>query len=230
MKKKSSLIMLVSIIIVIIVLWISGIIPKKIAKVYANNYMENNFPEMQLEYVNIEWNKYHGDYLITYTDKNNQKYGCVIGPKYLPISIGQGVFAIQQTYLDTYKQPIKINQKIAVSTFIINSNSAENSISTSNITINTNLLSTYRELINSRTVQNEVRKEYPNAGNIELETLNDTGVLKAIYICDNYSEAECIKILNKYIKIFGEKVVEIYNINNISILDSASITTRLVEK
>lgn len=103
MKKKSSLIMFVSIIVVIIMLWISGSIPKKIAKVYANNYMDNNFPEMQLEYVNIEWNKYYGDYLITYKDKNNQKYSCVIGPKYLPISIGQGLFAIQQTYLDTYK-------------------------------------------------------------------------------------------------------------------------------
>ena len=23
--------------------------------------MKNNFPEMQFEYVNIEWNKYYGD-------------------------------------------------------------------------------------------------------------------------------------------------------------------------
>lgn len=71
MKKKCSIIMIIIFIVVIIILWISGIVPKQIAKIYANNYMANNFSEMQLEYVNIKWNKYYGDYIITYKDKNN---------------------------------------------------------------------------------------------------------------------------------------------------------------
>lgn len=33
----------------------------------------------------------------------NQKYGCVIGPKYFPINLGQGIFAIEETYRENYK-------------------------------------------------------------------------------------------------------------------------------
>lgn len=102
MNKKRFLIIITIVGLVIIALWFSGIIPKMIGKIYGTNYMKQNFPEMQLEYVGIEWNKYYGDYIITFEDKNNQNYGCVIGPKYLPISIGQGINVIQETYNEKY--------------------------------------------------------------------------------------------------------------------------------
>ena len=90
------------VLIILIALWFSGIIPKQIGKIYGINYMKNNFPEMELEYVNIEWSKHYGDYIISFEDKDNQNYSCVIGPKYLPISIGQGIFAIEETYKEKY--------------------------------------------------------------------------------------------------------------------------------
>lgn len=102
--KKKILIVVISIIALIAILWITGIIPKQIGKIYGTKYMKDNFPEMQLEYENIEWNKYYGDYIITFKDKENQNYGCVIGPKYLPISIGQGINAIIETYQEKYSQ------------------------------------------------------------------------------------------------------------------------------
>lgn len=102
MSKKGFLIIIAIVVLVIIELWFSGIIPKQIGKIYGTNYMKDNFPEMQLEYVGLEWNKYYGDYIITFKDKNNQNYGCVIGPQYLPISIGQGINAIQKTYKENY--------------------------------------------------------------------------------------------------------------------------------
>lgn len=102
MNKKSLLIIITIVVLSIIVLWCSGIIPKQIGKIYGTNYMKNNFPEMQLEYEGIEWNKYYGDYIITFKDKNNQNYGCVIGPKYFPISIGQGIFVVEETYRENY--------------------------------------------------------------------------------------------------------------------------------
>ena len=64
--------------------------------------MKNNFPEMQFDYVNIEWNKYYGDYIITFKDKENGSYSCVIGPKYFPISIGQGLNVIMENYQEKY--------------------------------------------------------------------------------------------------------------------------------
>lgn len=58
--------------------------------------VKTNFPQMQLKYVNIEWSKYHGDYLIYFKDKDSENYSYVIGPKYFPVIIGQGLFAIEE--------------------------------------------------------------------------------------------------------------------------------------
>lgn len=95
-KKKIIIISLLAIIILITTLWISGIIPKQIGKAYAIKYMKDNFPDMQLEYINIEWNKAYGDYTIAFKDKDNNAYGCVIGPKYFPVNLGQGLSAIEE--------------------------------------------------------------------------------------------------------------------------------------
>ena len=103
MENKKSVMIFTIVTVLLIVLWFGGIIPKQIAKIYASNYMKNNFPEMNLQCVDIEWNKYFGDYIITFEDKENQKYGCVIGPKYFPINLGQGIFAIEETYRENYK-------------------------------------------------------------------------------------------------------------------------------
>lgn len=102
-KKKTAIISSIVIISLIITLWFSGIIPKQIAKHYGVSYVNEHFPEMQLEYVNVEWNKYYGDYVITFKDKNGKNYGCVIGPKYLPIGMGQGIAVVEEEYRENYK-------------------------------------------------------------------------------------------------------------------------------
>lgn len=228
--KKRTLIITINTVLVIIALWFGGIIPKQIGKICGTEYMKHNFPEMQLEYINIEWNKYYGDYVITFKDKENQNYSCVIGPKYFPISICQGLFEIEEIYSEKYKESTLIEQKIAVATFMIGSNDNKALISSEDITIDTKMIDTYRAVMNSNQILNKVKEQYPNVGNIELEVIENTGILKAIYVCDNYSDQECIGIVNKYVKIFSERIVELYNIDNISIIDSASISTRLIEK
>ena len=100
--KKKILIITSIVIFLIIVLWGGGIIPRQIGKIYGTKYMKDNFPEMQLEYVTMEWNQYYGDYIITFKDKENQTYSCVIGPKYFPSIIGQGIFAIEEIYIENY--------------------------------------------------------------------------------------------------------------------------------
>ena len=92
MKKSKRIIIISAVLITVIaVSWFSGLIPRQIAKIYGKNYVKNNFPEKQLEYVDIEWNKFYGDYIITFKDNEGKIYSSVIGPKFFPISMGQGV-------------------------------------------------------------------------------------------------------------------------------------------
>ena len=97
-KKIIIIITIILILLIIIGIWIGGIIPKFIAKIAADNYLKTNFPKKQFEYVGIEWSKYHDDYIISFKDKDNNRYGCTIGPKYFPVNLGQGLFAIEEAY------------------------------------------------------------------------------------------------------------------------------------
>ena len=103
-KKKIFIVIVIVILIIIAGLWISGIIPKQIAKIYGNSYMNNHFPEMQLKYDSIEWSKNHDDYIITFKDKVNNTHSCTVGPKYFPINLGQGLFAIEEAYREKLEE------------------------------------------------------------------------------------------------------------------------------
>lgn len=120
-------------------------------------------------------------------------------------------------------------EKISVSTFIINSNNTNNSISTNDLTIDDNLLNTYEEVINSNNIKNKVKEKYSNVENIELEKIENTGMVKAIYVCDRDSETECIEINNKYVSLFADSIDDIYNVS-ISIVDKATISTRTIKE
>lgn len=89
---------------IIIVLVTCIIIPEQIAKVYGNFYMKTHFPKMTLRCTNVEWSKYHDDYIITFNDENSNIYSCTIGPKYFPIFLGQGLLAIEETYRNNYSE------------------------------------------------------------------------------------------------------------------------------
>ncbi len=107
MNKKTKITVISTIIIllaILVTLWINGTIPKQIAKISSIIYTKINFPKMELEYINVEWSKYHGAYLVTFKDKNNQNQGFVISPKYFPIIPGQGVFGMQEEYREKYEE------------------------------------------------------------------------------------------------------------------------------
>lgn len=102
MKKKVYLI-LIAAIVIFAVLWLSGIVPKKIAEISGTHYVKEHFPEMRLECVNVEWADVYGDYLITFQDKDGSIYSCVIGPSIFPCRLGQGLFEIQEHYTENYQ-------------------------------------------------------------------------------------------------------------------------------
>lgn len=102
-KNKIFIVIIIVISIIVAGLWIGGIIPKQIAQIYGNSYMNNHFPEMQLKYVSIEWSKNHDDYIISFKDKDNNIHSCTIGPKYFPINLGQGLFEIEEAYREEFE-------------------------------------------------------------------------------------------------------------------------------
>ena len=101
-KKRIIIITIVVIIIAVLALWISGIIPKQIARVSATNYLKKNFPKMQLEYVDIEWSSSFGGYSIRFKDQNDEIHSFLMNNKYFPINIGQGLFGFEEEYREKF--------------------------------------------------------------------------------------------------------------------------------
>ena len=100
MKKKISFVV---IFIMIAGLWLGGIIPKQIARISGTSYVKEHFPEMQLKCTNVEYASVFGDYLISFEAENGQTYSCVMSPVFFPVSMGQGLFAIESDYAENYK-------------------------------------------------------------------------------------------------------------------------------
>lgn len=101
-KKRIIMIVIILFLAVVLGLWISGIIPKQIARISATNYLKKNFPKMQLEYANIEWSSSFGGYAITFKDENGETYGFIMNNRYFPISLGQGLFGFEEKYNEKY--------------------------------------------------------------------------------------------------------------------------------
>lgn len=109
-----------------------------------------------------------------------------------------------------------------------NSESTE-SITTTDITLNSKLVSTYSELIKSKNVLRQVisnlnidLNEEEIRKNIEVKSVSDTELIKISVTDKNAEYAE--KLANEIAKVFISKVSEIYNINNVYIVDEAEIS------
>lgn len=109
-----------------------------------------------------------------------------------------------------------------------NTSSATDTITTSDITLNSNLVSTYSELAKSKSV---VREVISNLGieideevlikNIEVSSVKNTSLIE-ISVTNEYA-TNASKIANEIAKVFSEEVTKIYNINNIHVVDEAEI-------
>ena len=103
-KKKIVILTIFLIILIVTGFWISGIIPKSIARIVATNYLKNNFPKKQFEYVGIEWSSAFDGYSIKFKDEKGKEVGFIMNNKYFPIDVGQGIFAIQEEYRKEFEE------------------------------------------------------------------------------------------------------------------------------
>lgn len=106
-------------------------------------------------------------------------------------------------------------------------NEGETSITTTDLTLNSKLVSTYSQLVKSNKV---VRQVISNLGieeiseeelrnNISVSSVSDTELIKITVTTDNSKYSA--DIANETAKVFTSEVGEIYNINNVHVVDEA---------
>ena len=105
-----------------------------------------------------------------------------------------------------------------------------NSITTTDITLNSKLVSTYSVLVRSKDVLGQV---ISNLGidisweslknNVTVSAVEDTEVIEISV--KNGNPEYAANIANEIAKVFSDKVAEIYNINNVHIVDEAETPT-----
>ena len=106
--------------------------------------------------------------------------------------------------------------------------STTDSITTTDITLNSKLVSTYSEIIKSKTV---IRQVISNLGldleyneikkNVSVTAGEDAEVIKIVVT--NKDAVYAYKIANEIARVFIEKASELYKINNVNILDEAEV-------
>jgi len=104
----------------------------------------------------------------------------------------------------------------------------DEAITQNDLNLNAKLVATYREIIKSKTVLRDVINtldlEYTTgelSKNISVSTVADTEMISITVKSINAEEAA--KVANELARIFSENIKEIYNIENISIIDKAEI-------
>lgn len=108
--------------------------------------------------------------------------------------------------------------------------STSNSITQTDITMNKNLVDTYTEIIKSDVVLKKVKEnlsleetedELYNMIKVTAGTNTELLTIEVSNVDPEFSQ----KITNEIAKVFSEKVPEIYNINNVYVLDEAELET-----
>ena len=109
-----------------------------------------------------------------------------------------------------------------------NNNKQTNTITTTDITLNSKLVSTYSELIKSKNVLRQVKSnlninldEEVLRNSIQVTSVKDTELIKITVT--NEDATVSAKVANEIAKVFTGKVKEFYNIENIQVVDTAEI-------
>ena len=99
-------------------------------------------------------------------------------------------------------------------------------ITTTDVTLNSKLVSTYSELIKSKNILRQVKanldidiNENTLKKNITVSSVKDTELIKITVL--NESPALAAEIANEIAAVFSEKIMDIYNIDNVQVVDVA---------
>lgn len=111
------------------------------------------------------------------------------------------------------------------------SNLSDTSITTTDLTVNSKLISTYSELVKSKNVLRKVINnldididEETLRKNIKVSSIKDTELIEITVTNPNKHYAS--KIANEIAEVFMDKIKSIYNIENVQIVDKAEETNK----
>lgn len=106
----------------------------------------------------------------------------------------------------------------------------QSSITQSDLTVNSKLVSTYQEIVKSRRVLNQVVENlsldyetFELAKTISVAAVNDTEIIEIAVT--NEDPKEAYSIANEVASVFSKEAKDLYNLSNVSILDYAEIAT-----
>lgn len=130
-------------------------------------------------------------------------------------------------YVLFFEKPYYKSTATLVLTELSNNNNSDG-ITTNDLSINSQLVSTYQEIIKSKKVLNQVITKLdlditPEelSKKIKVNAVNDTEIISITVTNRNPKTATLIA--NEVANIFSEEVVKIYNIENVTTLDAAEI-------
>ena len=110
------------------------------------------------------------------------------------------------------------------------SNKEGSTITQSDLTVNSKLVSTYREIVKSRRVLNQVIGNLNLSYNttdlakmIKVGSINETEIIEISVT--NYNARYAYLIANELAEVFGKEAKDLYNLSNVSILDYAEVSS-----
>ena len=154
-----------------------------------------------------------------------------LNKKYL-IIIVLLIFAIMGIiYTSNFITPLYQSSTSLVLVQIAKDNSSEsNSITATDVTLNSKLVEDYREIAKSKSVANKVKENLKweqdiseIQKSISVTAISDTELIQ-ITVTESDPELAC-KIANEVARVFRDKVSEIYNVSNVHVLDKAEVPT-----
>lgn len=109
---------------------------------------------------------------------------------------------------------------------LVSGKSDSNTLTTSDIQLSKNLVSTYSEIIKSRKILSQVIKNLDLdytvdelAERIQVTSVENTEIIK-IEVSDE-SNKKAVKITDEIANVFSKEIQEIYNLKNVSVVDKA---------
>lgn len=133
-------------------------------------------------------------------------------------------------YTIGFVTPMYTSSTTLVLAKIDDKNADSGSITTSDITLNSKLISTYSELVKSKKVLREVItnlniniNEDKLRSGIAVSSVKDTELIKITVTNEDANIAT--QVANEIAKVFEKQVAEMYNINNVYVVDEAELAT-----
>lgn len=131
-------------------------------------------------------------------------------------------------YMMFIQTPVYTSSTTLVLTGVESNENINSTITTNDITINSKLVTTYREIAKSRKILEQVINQLnlnesvdALASKINISSVLDTEIIRISVTNENPSKAKIIA--DTLANVFSKEIIEIYNVKNISMLDPANL-------